>query len=50
MSLGIVFVASLAILGAAAWSAQRGYRSCVCCKPRHRFHTVAERRFHEAIR
>lgn len=48
--LAVVFVASLAALGAAAWSAQRGYRKCVCCHPRRMFPTVAERKFHESFR
>lgn len=49
--LGLVFLGSFLILAVAtAWEAQRGYRSCVCCKPRRRFRSVAERRFHEQIR
>lgn len=44
-----VFVVSLAMLGGSAWMAQRGWRSCLCCSPRRRFKTVAERRFHERL-
>lgn len=49
--LGLVFLGAVIVLSiAAAVEAQRGYRSCVCCKPRRRFRSVAERRFHEQIR
>jgi hypothetical protein len=47
--LAVVFVASLGLLGAAAWASQRGYRTCICCRPRKRFPTVAERRWQEQI-
>jgi hypothetical protein len=47
--LAVVFVASLGLLGAAAWASQRGYRTCICCRPRKRFRSVAERRWHEQI-
>lgn len=49
MMLGVVFVAALALLVGSAWMAQRGYRSCICCRPRRMFKTVAERRWHEQI-
>jgi hypothetical protein len=49
MMLKLVFLAAGALLGAAAWMSQRGYRTCICCRPRKRFPSVAERRWHEQI-
>jgi hypothetical protein len=47
--LKLVFLMAGALLGAAAFMSQRGYRTCICCRPRKRFPSVAERRWHEQI-
>lgn len=50
-SLGLVFLGSVIVLSlAVAWEAQQGFKKCICCKPRRRFRSVAERKFHEQIR